>query len=299
MAAAPSDAIKVLLIEDDPQYAQRLVKLFYEAFDPSFSVELCSSLQPGLDRLAKPGIDVVVLDLVLPDSEGLDTFSKVHTQAPDVPIVVSTMIDNDAIAVEAVRKGAQDYLVKGQIDGKALSRVLRYAIERQRMQETLRGLALLDELTGLYNRRGFVSLADHHLKLARRTKRGLMLVLADLDGLKRINDTFGHPEGDTALVKAADVLRQAFRASDVIARIGGDEFAVLAIQANKDSPEILRSRITDQLGAYNAQASRGYVLALSAGTVYFDPEQPLSIDELLARADTELYAQKRGKRAGI
>lgn len=293
----PDVQSKVLLIEDDPGYARLIRKALSEGADPAFAVVCVEKIQDGLEHLAKGDTDVVLLDLVLPDSQGLDTFVKVHTHAPEVPIVVLTVVDHDTLAIDAVRRGAQDYLVKGRVDSKTLTRVLRYAIERHRMQEALRSLALIDDLTGLYNRRGFLKLAEHHMKLARRTERGSALMFADLDGLKQINDAFGHQEGDQALIMTAEILKATFRTSDILARIGGDEFAILAIQANEDSAGILTARLQETLKDYNARSRYRWGLSLSVGVAYLDHQHPvLSIEELMAKADAALYEQKRSKR---
>lgn len=289
--------IRVLLIDDDGHYAGVLKERLSQQSNPPFIVECADRLQIGMDQLAQTAADVILLDLFLPDSSGLETFERTRAQVPEVPIVILTVFDDDVMALEAVRKGAQDYLVKGQVDEKMLSRMIRYAIERHRLQAALRSLSMLDELTGLYNRRGFLNLAAQHLKLAQRTLRGLSLVYVDLDGLKQINDTFGHQEGDKALMATADILRGTFRSSDVLARIGGDEFAVLAIEARKDSNEVLGPRLQDKVAEHNAQRSLSYQLSVSEGMVYLDPQQAVSLEELMAQADQALYEQKRAKRA--
>ena len=166
--------------------------------------------------------------------------------------------------------------------------------DRVRMEETLRALALLDDLTGLYNRRGFSILAEQQLKTANRTKRRMVLLFADLDGLKRINDTFGHSEGDQALIETANVLRETFRESDIIARIGGDEFVVLAIETNGLPAEILTTRLQENLAARNAREVRRYKLSLSVGLARYDPDRPCSLDELLDQADRAMYERKQG-----
>jgi diguanylate cyclase (GGDEF)-like protein/PAS domain S-box-containing protein len=165
---------------------------------------------------------------------------------------------------------------------------------RVRMEETLRALALIDELTGLYNRRGFFTLAQQQLKTANRTRNRLALLFADFDGLKRVNDTFGHPEGDRALIEVADILRKTFRESDIIARIGGDEFVVLGIETNGSPAEVLTARLQENLAAHNAREGRRYELALSVGLARYDPKYSYSsIDDLLAQADRAMYERKR------
>jgi len=165
---------------------------------------------------------------------------------------------------------------------------------RKRMEDTLRALLLLDELTGLYNRRGFVTLSQHQLKTANRMKRRMALLFADFDGLKLINDTFGHPEGDRALIEVADALRETFRESDIIARIAGDEFVVLAIETGRVSSEVLATRLQENLEARNARGDRRYKLSLSVGIARYDSEHSCSIDELLAQADRAMYEKKQG-----
>jgi diguanylate cyclase (GGDEF)-like protein/PAS domain S-box-containing protein len=164
---------------------------------------------------------------------------------------------------------------------------------RKRMEETLRALALIDDLTGLYNRRGFLALGQQQLKMADRTKRRMLLLFADFDDLKRINDTFGHPEGDRALIEVASVLRETFRESDIMARIAGDEFVVLAIETNGFPAEVLTTRLQENLEAHNARGGRHYKLSLSVGLARYDPERPCSIDELVARADRAMYERKQ------
>jgi diguanylate cyclase (GGDEF)-like protein len=291
-----SDVIRVLLIEDNPGDARLIQEMLAEAEGIRFELECVDNLSTGIDRLAKGSIDVIFLDLSLPDSQGLATLHKVLTLPMELPIiVVLTGTDDEALAAQAIRAGAQDYLIKGQIDSNLLVRAIRYAMERHQTQMVLRGLALIDELTGLYNRRGFLSIGGQHLKLADRAKREMVLLFADFDHLKQINDTLGHREGDQALIETASILSDTFRKSDLIARLGGDEFAVLAIEAHKNNAERLTTRLQKNLDAYNAGENRSYKLSLSVGVSFYDPEDPCFIGELLDRADRSMYELKHEK----
>jgi diguanylate cyclase (GGDEF)-like protein/PAS domain S-box-containing protein len=165
--------------------------------------------------------------------------------------------------------------------------------QRKRMEDALRAMLVVDELTGLYNRRGFLTLGQQQLKMADRAKRKMVLLFADFDELKRINDALGHSEGDRALIEIASVLRETFRESDIIARIGGDEFVVLAIETDGVSAETLTTRLKENLEARNARGDRHYKLSLSVGIARYDPKHSCSIDELLARADRLMYEQKQ------
>jgi diguanylate cyclase (GGDEF)-like protein len=178
-------------------------------------------------------------------------------------------------------------------------------VARKVREETLRAMSLRDELTGLYNRRGLLELADQQMRVAERERRGFILVFVDMDGMKRINDTFGHSQGDRAIVDAAALLRSTFRASDILGRLGGDEFAVIMPEEPGASPESARAeveaacvRLEETVARHNATANRPYRLALSVGMSHFQPGSPVSIEALLDSADRQMYAHKREKSAG-
>jgi diguanylate cyclase (GGDEF)-like protein len=149
-------------------------------------------------------------------------------------------------------------------------------------------------LTALHNRRGFLTLADQQVKLANRTKQRLLLLMADLDHLKLINDTFGHQEGDLVLIEIARVLKETFRGSDILARLGGDEFAMLLVGCDEAEGKRIMTRLQANLEAHNARSDRPYKVTLSVGMACYDPDHPCSIDDLIAQADSSMYEQKRG-----
>jgi diguanylate cyclase (GGDEF)-like protein/PAS domain S-box-containing protein len=175
--------------------------------------------------------------------------------------------------------------------------IARDVTARRRQEEALRTLTLVDELTGLYNRRGFQTLAERHLALAIRKGRGLFLLFCDLDELKQINDTWGHREGDRALTDTAHLLRHSFRSADIIARLGGDEFTVFPLEASDESGDRLIRRLAENVEAHNASAGRPYRLAMSVGIARFEPGSAWTIQQLLEEADRRLYADKRRRRA--
>jgi diguanylate cyclase (GGDEF)-like protein len=174
----------------------------------------------------------------------------------------------------------------------------QYFINSQkRMMAEITSLSISDHLTGLYNRRGFLTLADQQLKLSNRTKMGMLLFFADLDGLKLINDTLGHEEGDNALIEIASILKETCRSSDIVARMGGDEFAILAIDPQEGNPESLISRLQNQIEMHNNQKNRKYKLSISIGCSAHDPEHPTSIDKLMVSADKLMYEHKNNKKS--
>jgi diguanylate cyclase (GGDEF)-like protein/PAS domain S-box-containing protein len=172
--------------------------------------------------------------------------------------------------------------------------VSRDVTERKLQEERLKDLAILDELTGLYNRRGFMALANQHLKQAKRNKRRALVIFADLNGLKTINDTHGHADGDRALIAAADIFNRTFRDSDVVARVGGDEFAILAVEADPHHLDNIRTRLQQALDVVNRRNLHPFELSVSIGVVSYDPDQHASVEELMAMADREMYVHKRG-----
>ena len=168
--------------------------------------------------------------------------------------------------------------------------------ERARAEEQLRQLSLTDELTGLYNRRGFLALAEQQTRVANRDKKPMMVISADLDGLKGINDTFGHKEGDAAIAETSQILRESFRNADLVARVGGDEFAVLLTGGEAEfDREKLDGRLQQIVEKHNKRNDRQYKISVSAGFASFDAAGTDTFEERLHRADTLMYEQKRQK----
>jgi diguanylate cyclase (GGDEF)-like protein/PAS domain S-box-containing protein len=169
--------------------------------------------------------------------------------------------------------------------------------ERKRAEAAIQTLSLADELTGLYNRRGFVAFCEQHVNSVHRTNKGLAIVYADLDGLKQINDSFGHKEGDRALTKTAELLKETFRSSDVLGRWGGDEFTVLAALDPEGTVDSLVSRLEKKFESYNALNHVPYKLSLSIGVAELKSDGTQSMEDLMARADAAMYENKRRKKS--
>jgi diguanylate cyclase (GGDEF)-like protein len=213
--------------------------------------------------------------------------------------------DNLALGTLCVIDREPRELTLQQIEGlRALARQVsvrlelrRASLKLQQANEELEALSLRDDLTGLYNRRGFFLHAEQQLKLFRERKvgKGLWLMVADMDGLKLINDTHGHLEGSACIKHMADVLRKTFRGSDIIARPAGDEFLVLAINA-QDISEIVPARLVKNLAKYNSHSGRPYKIDISYGMVQIDPDSGHSMLELIRLADAAMYEDKHNKK---
>jgi diguanylate cyclase (GGDEF)-like protein len=176
----------------------------------------------------------------------------------------------------------------------SVSHIIALGIGRKQMQEQFHSAAITDELTGLFNRRGFFALAEQQCKLADRHKRGITLLYLDLDGMKNINDELGHKEGDRALKDIAHIFRRSLREADIIARIGGDEFAILLTDTTEPYIEkVIIGHIQNNIQIHNKKEGRKYELILSIGMSRYNPKHPCSIDDLLNRADTLMYKDKQ------
>jgi diguanylate cyclase (GGDEF)-like protein/PAS domain S-box-containing protein len=193
--------------------------------------------------------------------------------------------------------GQNTQLVLEQNSVVGFQAIARDITERKLALEELQNLSLTDELTGLYNRRGFLTLAEQQLKHAERSAEQSVLVFADLDGLKQINDRYGHQEGSNAIVKAAQILKETFRASDIIGRLGGDEFTVLATVDSTERAEAIKTRLQQKLHAVKARDHAPYDLSLSIGLALLDPQSHLSIDDLIRKADAAMYEHKHKVKA--
>jgi two-component system cell cycle response regulator len=289
--------IKILLVDSDEDYFDELREGLGAARADDFKLEWVNELSQALARLTHGGFDAVLLALDLPDSQGMVTFDRAYAFAPDVPIVVISSEADEATAVSTVQGGAQDYLVKQEIGPALLMRSVRHAIERHRLFSALRSLSLIDDLTGLYNRRGFSDLGEQHFKLARRSGRGVTMVYLDLDRFKTINDSLGHHVGDRALLKVADILRATFRRSDSIARLGGDEFGVLALEAADESSEMLVERLRERFVDFNESSPEPYQLSVSIGMAQHDDDSRIRLEDLVTAADAEMYREKHEKQS--
>jgi diguanylate cyclase (GGDEF)-like protein len=178
---------------------------------------------------------------------------------------------------------------------KAAKKLERTLDKLRATNKELAGLSLTDELTGLHNRRGFFTLGQQQMKIAKRIRKEVFLVFLDIDNLKKTNDSFGHSAGDKLLAGVAAILRTTLREADVIARIGGDEFAVLAMRSKTSSEKMLLRRINEQVRLFNRKETQGHPLSLSMGIVRYDPKKYATLEDLLTQADFLMYQQKRSK----
>ena len=248
-----------------------------------------SALGLALDYESLFADEVSPLNLAREEKRSFD--HAFQTLLSEANLELATLLREVHISSDALLESAP----QSRRNSELLIRAVQCAVKQYTLQAELSSLALTDELTGLYNRRGFLCLTERQLKLVRTAGHDILLFFIDVDGLKRINDSFGHFEGDCVLIRTAEVLQKTFRESDVLARLGGDEFAALAIEASGNSEAAIMARFRETLETMSAQEPR-YPLSLSVGVVRFTPSTTSSIEELMVQADRVMYVAKRDQR---
>jgi diguanylate cyclase (GGDEF)-like protein len=292
------EVVRVMLVEDH-EGDRRLVEEMLRDAEEAAILTSCTRLEDAMDPVRRGLADLVLLDLSLPDSFGVDGVRRLRAAAPDIPVVVLSGMNDKQVALEAVQAGAQDYLSKDNVDADTLTKAMRYAVERQRSERRLARLALSDPLTGLPNRILFADRLEQALaRAARTTTRGrraprLLVMFIDLDGFKAVNDSLGHLAGDEVLVEVARRLHEEVRGADTVARLGGDEFTVLCEGvAGEDGGVTLGRRLARRLAEpYETDAG----LARLSAAIGIAAAAPLQEDgaTLLRRADAAMYEAKR------
>jgi diguanylate cyclase (GGDEF)-like protein len=284
--------IKVLLVEDNPGDARLIRQMLAEASATVFDLNHVEELRDAFKCLKEEDYDVVMVDLSLPNVRGTKTVDEIQSEFPKVPIVVLSGLSDEALAVKAVEGGAQDYVVKGQGDGNLVSRSLRYAIERKRVEEHLAFLAHYDHLTGLANRALFRDRLNQSLARADRNKNQVALMFLDLDNFKAVNDTLGHDAGDLLLQGVSERIRRCVRKTDTVARLGGDEFTVILEGiTSMQQPAMVAQKILDSLlMPFNLSGHEVFITTSIGITIY--PSDSETIKDLLKYADRAMYRAK-------
>ncbi len=291
----------VLLIEDDPGDALLIAEML-ELQQCRASLVRVERLSEGISYLQQNCCDVVLLDMNLPDSSGLPTMTRLMDAAPTTPIIVLTGLSDESFGVEAVKSGAQDYLVKGDIDGRVLKRAMFYAVERKKLEISLKQTrdlferqSRIDYLTGIYNRLMFNELLEAELQRARRYGTSLSLIMFDLDHFKQINDNYSHIMGDHVLKELAQLISDNIRAHDIFSRWGGEEFMVLVPKCDQAGTSMLAEKLRSLCEIHDF--GNGLQVTASFGIAHFCAED--SAESFTARADEAMYLSKKNGRNRI
>jgi diguanylate cyclase (GGDEF)-like protein len=288
---------KVLVVEDDPGHAALVTAMLDKALGPDADVRIADSLRAIEPRLVREWADCALIDLSLPDAEGLDSVLEVNALNRALPIIVLTNMKDDELAVEAVASGAQDFLAKDSLTPELLARSIRYSVERKSIEARFAHDALHDQLTGVANRSLLFDRLESAIARARRKRSRLAVFFLDLDGFKSVNDELGHDAGDQVLVAVARSLEGALRSSDHVARFGGDEFVVVSEDlADERSAGVIAQRLRDAVRAVTVPAgARVAVIDSTIGICIVDAGGSgavMSAADAVRAADADMYAGK-------
>lgn len=299
------ERVHALLVEDNPGDARLIHEMLKhtEYSGAVYQVSRVETLRAAEDLIAAGRFDVILLDLQLPDSSGLDTLTSLHEACPQLPIVILTGLNDHEIAVQAVNSGAQDYLPKAECNTQLLTRIIHFAIERKQVEERLRHLAMHDTLTGLPNRALVYDRLGRALQRSQRKVREMnfkwkvAVMMVDLDNFKMVNDNYGHDAGDLLLQQVARRLESCLRQSDTVGRWGGDEFLVVleGIQDRGDC-ESVSEKIVLALNSPPLLPAESRPLSASIGISLF-PDEAEDFDALLRFADLSMYSAKNQRRS--
>jgi diguanylate cyclase (GGDEF)-like protein len=287
------EPMQVVLIEDSPDYADLVTIMVSDALGPKVEVSHHQRVSEACAHLRETDAACALLDLSLPDAQGLEGLRRIQATAPSLPIVVLSGHDDERIALEALQEGAQDYLVKQHADGHLLGRAIRYAIERKRSELELAHFALHDQLTGLPNRTLFNDRLELALARSERRPSSVAVLFMDLDRFKVVNDSLGHSVGDDLLIEAASRLSGVVRPSDSVARFGGDEFMVLCEDlSGKDEAVSIAKRLEEAIARPFQIEGHEIFIRPSIGIAFarHPAEQP---DVLIRDADQTMYKAKQ------
>jgi len=288
--------LSVLVVEDNPGDYELVVEYLSDVSNASYQFKHCVSLQDISGVLKSSHIDVILLDLSLPDSSGIDTVSNVRSISKSLPIIVLTGIDNDELGEQAIQQGAQEYLNKNELSGRMLARIIKYAIKRKKMDEKLETLALTDPLTGLYNRRYFFERGWNEYVRARRYQHHLAVIMLDLDFFKQINDKYGHACGDMVLMRVAKLFSQTLRDVDLVARFGGEEFIILIPETDKVGVDFVAQRIRQEIYDTPMEHNgKNFNITASLGIALIE-DVVGDFETMINQADIALYYAKENGR---
>ena len=299
------DKIKILIIEDNIPDARLIKEFLSETSDGIYHIEYAARLSEGIEKILENKFDVALLDLNLPDSEGLNTVYGFIQKDKNIPLIILTGLDDLSIATKSLNGGVQDYLVKGQFDDKTLKRSIRYAIERKKLEVEKRQfeselndlknqyqfLSFHDSLTGLYNR---IYFDEEIVRINSNIKRfkPITIISIDINNLKDVNDRDGHEQGDILIAETAKILSLFIRKTDVLARIGGDEFCAILPKADLVIANIRKKELSEKIKAYNGQ-SKKIKIDVAIGIASTQEDESISIYDVIKMSDERMYISKR------
>jgi len=293
LRSAPMSISRILLVEDSASDAVLIKKALTKAMLGNCRIRHEQTLEAALKALGEEEYEVALLDLSLPDSTEFDGLSSIQNLAPALPVVILTGYADESMAMQAVERGAQDYLFKDKADGQSVLRAMQYAVQRKQFEAALINQANFDTLTGLPNRSLFESRLEMALARCQRSRSGIGLFFLDLNHFKTVNDTFGHAAGDRLLQQVAEQLRQSVRPYDTPARFGGDEFALLieGIEQPRDCASIAQKVLSRIVVPFRFN-HKTMEIGVSIGIATHFGNETIGSEALMKQADEAMYRAK-------
>ena len=287
---------KILLIDDNQVAQEMLVRMVVKFPSGPWELDWADTYVSGLKKLCEGNYDVCLLDYRLDDGQdGLALLRMARSEGNRTPTIFLTAETDPALDEAALQAGAMDFLVKSEFTPRMLARAVRYAIKLGDTLEQLRLLATRDPLTGLRNRREFERLLTDEWQRCARFQRPFALVVCDIDFFKKVNDTYGHPAGDAVLKHVAGLLTGQLRTVDHLARVGGEEFAIIMVETEAKAAEETIRRLLVLLSESPCtlpDSNQSITVTISAGIAMM-PEDADNTKALFEAADKALYTAKR------
>ncbi|MDR3504513.1 MAG: diguanylate cyclase response regulator [Legionella sp.] len=291
--SSASNPLKILLIEDSVGDAMIISKVLQQAMPQAHLLERASTISEALKIVSEQEFDVALLDRTLPDSRGFNGLHSIQNMSPKLPIIFLTGYKDERLALEAIKQGAQDYLFKDQLDAELIKRAIQYAVLRKQFEDVLIIRANFDMLTGLANRMLFENRLEIALTKMRQLGGIISVLLLDLDKFKQVNDTYGHIAGDKLLKEVSSRLKQSLRSYDVVARFGGDEFAILLENlSDPHQSEVVAQKIAALMDIPFNLSGNELPITLSIGIVNCHNNRYISSESVLLQADAAMYEAK-------
>ena len=283
--------VKILLIEDNKVDIQTITNFIEKSKRLNAQIKTVDSIKKAKTIMFYEPIDIILIDINVQGMKFDEFYDAFDQDNLSIPYIVITDERDEDIGIEAVKKGAQDYLVRSEISERILRRAIIYSLERHDILDSLYRATIVDELTGLYNRRGLYTLGNQQVELAKRHDDDIFIFYLDLDGMKKINDTLGHEFGDKALIETSNIMHKSFRTTDILSRLGGDEFVVVAVKAQHEFIPIITQRVKDYIKKQNA-SNKKYQISISIGVSKIDLESKSPLDDAIHDADKKMYQSK-------
>ena len=283
--------VSILLVEDNKEDIQLITKYINQSDRLNATIQTVDSIKKAKTVMFYEEIDILLIDLNIEGIKFEELFDRFNKDTLSIPYIVITDERDEDMGIEAVQKGAQDYLVRSELSERILRRGIIYSMERHEILQSLYRTTIIDELTGLYNRRGLHTLGNQQVEIAKRHDDDIFIFYLDLDGMKEINDNLGHDYGDKALIGASKIMHKTFRTTDILSRLGGDEFVAVAVKAQYEFIPVIIQRIKDYIKEEN-KTLKDYQISMSIGVSKVDLKHESPLDDAIKNADKEMYKVK-------